>query len=62
MLAARLVDAMFHGDHWRICVALSDGVEIVLKLGLALGAQLPAPGARVGLAVTGAPPQIWSAG
>ncbi len=62
MLAARLVDAMFHGDHWRICVALSDGVEIVVKLGLALGAQLPAPGARVGLAVTGAAPQIWAAG
>lgn len=60
MLAARLIDAMFHGDHWRLCVALSDGVEIVVKLALGSGAALPAPGAQVGLAVTGAPPQIWA--
>ena len=61
-LSARLIDAMFHGDHWRVSVALADGVEIVVKRGLSSGADLPPPGARVGLSVAGAPPQIWADG
>jgi putative spermidine/putrescine transport system ATP-binding protein len=58
-LSARLIDALFHGDHWRISVALSDGVEIVVKRGGAQGAGLPPPGAQVGLALLGPPPRIW---
>jgi putative spermidine/putrescine transport system ATP-binding protein len=58
-LSARLIDALFHGDHWRISVALSDGVEIVVKRGVEQGAGLPPPGAQVGLALLGPPPRIW---
>jgi putative spermidine/putrescine transport system ATP-binding protein len=62
-LSARLIDVTFHGDHHRVSVALCEGAEMVVKLGLGSRAGgddgLPAPGSSVGLAIVGTQPRAW---
>jgi len=58
-LPARLMDAVFHGDHWRLLIALDCGVEVQLKLPLGQIGAAPERGALLGLALSERPLQIW---
>ena len=58
-ITARLMDAVFHGDHWRVLVALGCGVEVQVKHPLGILETIPERGTMVGLALSGKPPQLW---
>ena len=60
-LSARLIDAMFHGDHWRASVEIAPGVEIAVKLPPGEHAAALSPGQAIGLKLLGGPPRIWPA-